>query len=136
MGELLRRQMPDGHGQGVPRGEDAGRQFGEHIGTMTALIDFYVTDLRRGDQFQREFEQAVGEHIAPDGAMAEVVEQARRRYGTLMGKLQPIFTSQLETAGWPPAGRLTNAVVFDRHVAPLLKENGRRGPFIIVDALH
>lgn len=116
--------------------EDAGRQFGEHIGTMTALIDFYVTGLRRVDQLQREFEQAVGEHIAPDGAMAEVVDQARRRYGTLMGKLQPIFTSHLETAGWPPAGRLANADVFDRHVAPLLKESGRRVAFIIVDALR
>lgn len=116
--------------------EDAGRQLGEHIGALNGLIDFYVTSLRRADQRQREFEQAVGEHIAPEGAMADVVEQARRRYGALMGKVQPIFTSHLETAGWPPAGRLANADVFDRHVAPLLKESGRRVAFIIVDALR
>lgn len=116
--------------------EDAARQLGEHIGSLNALIDFYAASLRRVDQLQREFEQAVGEHVAPDGAMAAVVEQARRRYGTLAGKVQAIFTSQLETAGWPPAGRLANADVFDRHVAPLLKESGRRVAFIVVDALR
>lgn len=116
--------------------DDADRQLGQHIGGMTGLIDVYVTGLRRVDQFQREFEQAVGEHVAIDGALAGVVELARRRYGALTGKVQPLFTGLLETAGWPPVGRLANADVFDRFVAPLLKESGRRVAYMVVDALR
>ncbi|KAA0676970.1 PglZ domain-containing protein [Roseomonas genomospecies 6] len=116
--------------------DDADRQLGDHVGGLNPLIDFYVANLRRVDQLQREFEQAVGDHVAPDETMAAVVDQARRRYATLMGKVQPVFTSHLETSGWPPTGRLANADVFDRHVAPLLKESGRRVAFIVVDALR
>ncbi|MBK3732778.1 PglZ domain-containing protein [Azospirillum brasilense] len=116
--------------------DDADRQLGDHVSGLDSLIDFYVANLRRVDQLQREFEQAAGDHIVPDEAMAAVVTQARRCYGALMGKVQPVFTSLLETAGWPPAGRLANAELFDRHVAPLLKESGRRVAFIVVDALR
>lgn len=116
--------------------DDADRQLGNHTTNLNALIDFYTAGLRRVDQLQREFEQAVGEHVAPDGVMTEVVEQARRKYGALMGKVQPIFTRHLETTGWPPPGRLANADVFDRFVGPLLKESGRRVAYIMVDALR
>ena len=53
-----------------------------------------------------------------------------------MGKVQPVFTRHLETTGWPPPGRLANADVFDRFVAPLLKESGRRVAYMMVDALR
>lgn len=116
--------------------DDADGQLNNHTHTLSALLDFYVSGLRRVDQIQRECEQAVGDHLALDGAMAEVVEQARRRYGALMGKVQPVFTRQLETTGWPPPDRLANADVFDRFVGPLLKESGRRVAYIMVDALR
>jgi hypothetical protein len=116
--------------------DDADRQLGDHTQSMNALLDFYVSSLRQVDQLQREFEQAVGDHIAPDGAMTEVLEHARRRYGALMGKVQPVFTRHLETTGWPPTGRLANADVFDRFVAPPLKESGRRIAYVMVDALR
>jgi hypothetical protein len=116
--------------------DDADRLLGDHTNSLNALIDFYVAGLRRVDQLQREFEQAAGDHIAPDGAMTEVIEQARRRYGALIGNVQPNFTRHLETTGWPPPGRLANADVFDRFVGPLLKESGRRIAYIMVDALR
>jgi len=116
--------------------DDADAQFADHTHTLDALMDFYVSSLRRMDQLQRECEQAVGDHLALDGAMTEVVEQARRRYGALIGKVQPFFTRHLETAGWPPPGRLANVDVFDRFVAPLLKESGRRVAYMMVDALR
>nr|WP_294563132.1 PglZ domain-containing protein [uncultured Rhodopila sp.] len=115
---------------------DAVRLLGEHAGSLNALIDFYLGSLRCVDQFQREFEQAAGDHIAPDAAMTEVIDQARRRYGALIGKVQPIFTQHLETTGWPPPGRLANADVFDRFVGPVLKEGGHRIAYIMVDALR
>ena len=116
--------------------DDADGQLADHTHTLNELMDFYLSSLRRVDQLQRECEQAVGDHLALDGAMAEVVEQARRRYGTLMGKVQPVFARHLETTGWPPPGRLANADVFDRFVAPLLKESGRRVAYMMVDALR
>jgi hypothetical protein len=115
---------------------DADRQLGDHTHSLTALIDFYIAQLRRVDQIQREFEQAIGDHIASDGVISEVIGQARGRYGALMGKVQPVFTRHLEAAGWPPSERLANADVFDRYVAPLLKESGRRVAYVVVDALR
>lgn len=115
---------------------DADRQVADHVGGLNPLIDFYVTSLRKVDQLQREFEQAVGDHLASDDALSDMVRQARRTYGSLMGKVQAAFTRLLETTGWPPPGRLASADLFDRHVAPLLRESGRRVAYIIVDALR
>lgn len=116
--------------------DDAARLLPGHIGNLGALVDHYVASLRRVDQLQREFEQAVGTHLSPDGLMSAVVEQARRAYGRLMGKVQLAFTRNLEATGWPPPGRLANAEVFDKHVAPVLQESGRRVAYIMVDALR
>jgi hypothetical protein len=53
-----------------------------------------------------------------------------------MEKIETIFTRHLEVSGWPPAGHLANADVFDRFVQPLLQESGRRVAYILVDALR
>jgi len=116
--------------------DDAERDLPKDVAGLDTLLDYYVAALSRVDQLQREFEQAVGDHVSSDGALSAVERQARRRYGTLMGKVQPRFTKHLETTGWPPADRLANADVFDRHVAPLLQESGRRVAYIVVDALR
>ena len=115
---------------------DAERQLPDHIHDMNALIDFYVSGLRRTDQLQRELEQTVGEQVALESPIADAVEHARGWYSRLVGKVQPIFTKHLQVAGWPAAGRPSNGDVFDRHVAPLLKESGRRVGYILVDALR
>ena len=62
--------------------EDAVRQLPDHTHRLDPLIDFYVATLRHVDQLQREFEQAVGDYIGLDGALPEVVELARGRYGS------------------------------------------------------
>jgi len=116
--------------------DDADRQFGPHPRDMDALIGFYVGTLRRVDQLQRAFEQALGDHVGLSPALSDMAEQTRRRYGALIGKVQPAFMRALEQHGWPAPGRLANTDVFDRFVAPLLAETGRRVAFIIVDALR
>ena len=68
--------------------------------------------------------------------MHEVVSQARARYRRLAEKVQGIFVKHIETAGWPPTGRLANADVFDRLVADRLKESGRKVVYLMVDALR
>jgi hypothetical protein len=116
--------------------EDFERQLADHARSQAALLDFYVGSLREADRLQREFEQAVGDFLDPHGLMHAVIDQARARYRRLAEKVQTIFTKHLETAGWPPEGRLANADVFDRLLADRLKEGGRRVAYLMVDALR
>jgi hypothetical protein len=116
--------------------DDFERQLPDHSRSQDLLIDFYLSGLREADRHQREFEQAVGDHLDVEGAMSEVIEQARARYRRLAEKTQVVFTKQLEASGWPPSGRLANADVFDHLVAPRLQESGRRVAYFLVDALR
>lgn len=116
--------------------EDFERQLPDHTRSQAALLDFYVGSLREADRLQREFEQAVGDFLDPHGLMHAVIEQVRARYRRLAEKVQTIFTKHLETAGWPPQGRLANADVFDRLLADRLKEGGRRVAYLMIDALR
>ncbi|MBI1207571.1 MAG: PglZ domain-containing protein [Azospirillum sp.] len=115
---------------------DGERQLSDHVCDINALIEYYVASLRRVDQLQRELEQAVGDQVVLDGPMAEAVEQVRGSYGRLMANVAGSFTRHLEKTGWPPAGRIANADVFDRYVGPCLKENGGKVGYILVDALR
>lgn len=116
--------------------DDCERQLGSRVSNLDSLIDWYVVGLREVDTRQREFETAVIDNVSVDDAMADVVEHARARYGRLIAKVSPLFTRHLETAGWPPAGRLANADVFDKFVGQPLKESGKRVALILVDALR
>ncbi|WP_293652857.1 PglZ domain-containing protein [Thiolapillus sp.] len=116
--------------------DDFERQLPNHSRTQDDLIDFYLSGLREADRYQREFEQAVGDHLDVEGEMGVVIEQARVRYRRLAEKAQMVFTKQLEASGWPPTGRLANADVFDHLVAPRLQESGRRVAYLLIDALR
>jgi hypothetical protein len=116
--------------------EDFERQLPDNSRSQDVLIDFYLSGLREVDRYQREFEQAVGDHLDVEGAMGEVIEQARARYRRLAEKTQVVFTKQLEASGWPPTGRLANADVFDHLVTPRLQESGRRVAYFLADALR
>lgn len=116
--------------------EDFERQLPNHSRSQAELLDFYLGSLREADRLQREFEQAVGDFLDPHGLMNEVVQQARARYRRLAERVQGLFVKHLETSGWPPAGRLANADVFDRLVADRLKEKGRKVAYLMVDALR
>lgn len=116
--------------------EDFERQLPDYSRSQAELLDFYLGSLREADRLQREFEQAVGDFLDPHGLMNEVVQQARARYRRLTERVQGLFVKHLETSGWPPAGRLANADVFDRLVADRLKEKGRKVAYLMVDALR
>jgi hypothetical protein len=116
--------------------DDYARQLSGHSRTQADLLDFYLGSLREADRLQREFEQAVGDFLDPSGLMQEIIDQARGRYRRLAEKVQAVFVKHLETAGWPPQGRLANADVFDRLIADRLKESGRRTAYLLVDALR
>ncbi len=116
--------------------DDNERQLPEYIRSQADLLDFYLGSLREADRLQREFEQAVGDFIDPHGIMHEVIDHARSRYSGLAEKIQTIFIRHIETAGWPPEGRLANADVYDRLLGDRLQENGRKIAYIMVDALR
>jgi hypothetical protein len=116
--------------------EDFERQLPDHARSQADLIDFYLGSLREADRLQREFEQAAGDFIDEHGLMHEVISQSRSRYRRLAEKAQVMFVKHIETAGWPPTGRLANADAFDRLVAESLKESGRKVAYLMVDALR
>lgn len=116
--------------------EDYERQLPDHARSQADLIDFYLGSLREADRLQREFEQAAGDFLDQHGVLAEVIDQARGRYRRLAEKVQGLFIRHLETAGWPPPGRLANAESFDRLVADRLQERGHKVAYLLVDALR
>jgi len=118
--------------------QDNDRVLSEHARGMESLVDFYVSQLREVDRLHREFEQAVSDYDWQDtqGIMQPVQQQARRQYGKLIEKVQLLFTKHLQQSGWPLAGRLSNNDVFDKLVAPKLKQSGNKVAYLMVDALR
>ncbi len=117
--------------------EDADRQLPDYSRSQDSLLDFYVSSLREVDRLQREFEQAAADHYGEsEEQIAKVKQQARRVYRRLTDRVHELFMRHLEKAGWPPTGRLANADLFDKVVAPKLQESGRRVALLLVDALR
>jgi len=116
--------------------EDADRQLIEHSRSLDTLVDFYTSSLREVDRLQREFEQAVGDSLGFEGEAEGVIRQARLTYRKLADKLQGIFIRHLEKSGWPMLGKLSNADVFDKLLAPRLVESGRRLAVFLLDAMR
>lgn len=50
--------------------------------------------------------------------------------------MHKVFTRHLEADGWPVAGRLMNAGVFERFVGARLSESGRKVAMLLIDALR
>lgn len=118
--------------------DDLERQLSDNMRHIEPLLAFYVSSLREADRLHREFEQAVSDYdwqVAQD-VMTPVKQQVRMQYGKLVGKAQLIFTRHVEHSGWPMAGQLSNADVFDRIVAPRLQQNGHKVAYLMIDALR
>lgn len=120
---------------------DATRQLPDHTRSQAALIDFYLTGLYKIDHQQRELEQQAGDGAVADGfdgeaVLKSVIKLAREHHRTLANTVQNVFLRHLEREGWPPPSRLANADVFDKLVAPPLRESGRRVAVLLIDALR
>lgn len=108
----------------------------ESTRSQEKLIDFYTSSLREVDRLHREFEQAVSDFLDVQVSITDMIERVRSKVRRLAGKVHDHFIRHLEKSGWPPAGRLANADVFDRLIAPRLQESGRRIAFFMIDALR
>lgn len=118
--------------------DDMERQLTENARDLDSLLAFYIASLREADRLHREFEQAVSDYDWQDtlGVMTPVKNQVRKQYGKLVEKVQLIFTRHVQQVGWPLAGQLSNADVFDRIVAPKLQKNGHKVAYFMIDALR
>ena len=116
--------------------EDFERQLSEFSNHMDLLIDFYINSLREVDRLQREFEQSVSDIIDGYGMMDEMVEKARNAYRRISSRVQNVFVCLLEKSGWPPLGHLSNTDVFDKKIAPKLKESGYKIAYFMIDSLR
>jgi hypothetical protein len=116
--------------------EDAERELPENSRDLEKLVDYYISNLREVDRLQREFEQAVGDSLGVEGNTESVIQQARQTYRKVVDKVQSGFLRQIEKTGWPITGRLANADVFDKLVAPKLMESGRRVALFLIDAVR
>jgi len=120
----------------VEQCDDFDRQLLDNSKTQLALVDFYTSALREVDRAHREFEQAVSGLLLEPGPIADVVAHARSKYRRLSELIQASFMQHLGQGSWPPIGRLANADVFERFVAPHLKHAGTRVAYFHVDALR
>lgn len=116
--------------------DDADRQLPDRAKSQESLIDYYIGSLREVDRLQREFEQSAPDWLLTTPTMQEIVATAQSAYRKLIERIQGLFVRFLESDGWPAAGFPSNADTFDRLVAPMLKESGRRVAYVMVDALR
>jgi len=103
---------------------------------VAATFDFYA---KRGfalDTLQRAFEQSVADCYGSVDGLDDLIEAARQKYRAFTETVQATLISGVESEGWPASGRVRNTEVFDRWVAPALKERGKRVAFFLVDALR
>jgi hypothetical protein len=99
------------------------------------IFDFYCQRFRRIDRLHRDFEQAVTDAFGELETLEKVVTKARKQYFNLIEALQNKFVSTICDEGWPVSGRIRHSEVFNRFVAPWLKER-QRIAFFMVDALR
>ncbi len=113
-------------------------QLAGHAASLESLVQFYVGRLREVDRLHREFEHAVADYEWQDtaGEMIGLIQGARKGYAKLAEAAQQVFMRGLAKTGWPLLGMLANSQVFDRLVAPGLKQNGHKVAYVMVDALR
>jgi hypothetical protein len=102
---------------------------------ISTVLDFYCDRFRKIDTQHRSFEQAVAESYGDLDTLDELVSAARRFYRQTADSLQSKFLESVTRDGWPVEGRTAAAGVFDRFVAPWIKDR-KKTAYFFVDALR
>ena len=100
-----------------------------------AIFDFYCERFRRVDCLHRDFEQAVADVFGELEPLNAIVKKVRKKYFNAIEALQKKFIAAVCDEGWPVSGRTRHSQVFDRFVAPWLKDR-QKVAFFMVDALR
>lgn len=101
----------------------------------SAIVTFYAESMRQVDRRHREFEQAVADTYGELESVADLVAHVRSDFRYFVERVQERFVDAVKSDGWPVAGFTRNTQVFDRFVAPWLKDKVKIA-FFMVDALR
>jgi len=100
-----------------------------------SIFDFYCERFRLTDRLHRDFEQAVTDAYGELGVLEKIVVQARKQYLGVAEALQAKMMAAVKIEGWPVSDRIRQSDVFDRFVAPWLKDR-QKVAYFLVDALR
>lgn len=116
--------------------DDLESEFARRSKTLAEIFNFYSERGFQLDTHQRGFEQSVADAYGELGVLEELVEAARRKYKLVAETMQAAFIAAVEREGWPASGVPRATEVFDKCLAPALKERGARVALFMVDALR
>lgn len=117
------------------RAQDLEPQLQSAPGTVSSLIELYITRFRHLDREQRNLESTVRAALEEADTMEGLINQARQSCARVTEKLQALFIAAVQKEGWPASGYLRQSEAFDRLVAPFLAER-KKVAFFMVDALR
>lgn len=107
----------------------------ELVTKAVVVMEFYCDRFRRLDTQHRGFERAVAESYGDLDILDDLVYEARRFYRQTADNLQAKFMDSVSRDGWPVEGRTAAMGIFDRFVAPWIKER-KKTAYFLVDALR
>src|SRR5690606_1748118 len=100
-----------------------------------AIFQYYANELWQVDQAHRSFEKSVKEALSVNDNLGMLIEHTRKKYFGFWTKLQKSYQQLIQDNGWHFDKTLRNSRLFDKTIAPLLK-NGERIAYFMVDALR
>ena len=114
---------------------DLETELGKAPKGLAGLIEFYADRARLADTLHRNFERTVHDAYGQSEGLEGLIESARSRHRAFSDALQRRFLQAVREEGWPVSGFVRHTQVFERHLAPALREQ-RRVAFFMVDALR
>ena len=103
--------------------------------TLAEIFNFYTDCFRQIDLLHRNMERAISDTLGELENLEQLIEAAREQYLEVAEALQSKFINGVTEEGWPVSGPLRNNDVFDKFIAPWLKDRKMTALFM-VDALR
>jgi len=102
---------------------------------LSGIFHFYTDQFRQIDLLHRNMERAISDTLGELENLELLIDAARAQYLEVAESLQAKFIGGVTEEGWPLSGPLRNNDVFDKFVAPWLKDRKKTALFM-VDALR
>ncbi|MEA2083912.1 MAG: PglZ domain-containing protein [Thermodesulfobacteriota bacterium] len=102
---------------------------------LTGIFHFYTDQFRQIDLLHRNMERAISDTLGEMENLEQLIDTARAQYLEVAEALQAKFIDGVTEEGWPLSGPLRNNDIFDKFVAPWLKDRKKTALFM-VDALR
>ena len=97
------------------------------------IVALYASKVYQADQLHRRYEMLLNQLLEAGDAVDKITAFVRDRYRNYTAKWQKAFQASIKH--WPLEGIPSNIQLFDRLIAPMLKEK-KKIAYILVDALR